>query len=431
MGHVSRRVFCFAVVAIVLLSTLAIWRAQGEPARVAQAPTTSTTQPAPTQKSAEEVVGQLLGPMTPLGTPKSLRSIKAFDRLQLAGADQFRPGGVRDPFASPGAYPGDANYYDLAFTLFQVYYRTGDPKWREAARTAAIKWRDSASGDLTMWRRKLKGEYGFPGEEALPAPRGASTLGLAMLAAEGADPKARELVYSHARFYRCHGMNGNWLDQRESAYTLMAMLSATVLGDGDTQWSFSACWNNNPPAKTMTVRQAAKEILDMQLATQGKLGPAGSLLTLQQTNPSDGANPPNVPWSNLFMTGLLTEAWVMYDRIIGDPRIVPALEAYVNWMWTTQWFPKEKAFAYSNVTINWPNGNAARYPEPSLNGIYLGAWGYVAAKTGKPAYRAQMDEIVAGMLNAFASLDHPYNFFLPKMYPENFRNASQGLGYLQ
>jgi hypothetical protein len=208
----------------------------------------------------------------------------------------------------------------------------------------------------------------------------------------------------------------------------MAAIAAVALGDGDTPHNYAGCWNNTPPALTLTPRQVAKELLDHHLRMQGRLGPAGSLLTMQD---ADTGTPRNTAWSNLFMGGLVTESWVMYDRIIGDPRIVPALEAYVDWMWNTQWYPNEKAFAYSNVTINWPSGNAARYPEPGLNGIFLGAWGYVAGRTGKPAYRAQMDEIVAGLLRAYPSLGDPYNFFLPKMYPENFRNASQGLGYLQ
>lgn len=399
------------IVLAVLVGVMMLW------------PNTGQAQTYPNK--AMELLG---GPLSPVGQPTSITSIANYDKLWLAGADQFRPGGVRDPFAPPGSYPGDANYYDLAYTLFQVYLRTGDLKWKEAARAAAIKWRDSPSGDLTMWRRKLNGEYGFPGEEAMPAPRGASTLGLAMLAAEGTDPKAKELVLNHARFYRCHGMGGDWLDQRESAYALIALLAAIVQGDGDTSWNFSACWDNNPPAKTMTIRQAAKEILDNQLATQGKLGPAGSLLTRQSTNASDGANPPNVPWSNLFMTGLLTEAWAMYDRVVGDSRIVPAIEAWMQWMWATQWYSAEQAFAYSNVTIKWPNGDAARYPEPGLNGMYLYGWGYVAGKTKKPEYVAQMNQIISGMLRTYPDPANDYNFFLAKMYPENFRNSARGLG---
>lgn len=374
-------------------------------------------------------VEKLLGPQSLLGAPTSITSIAAFDKLQLAGGEQFRIGGVRDPLVG-GGYIGDANYYDLAFTLYQLYYRTGDVKWRNYGREMATKWRDSPSGDLTMWRRKLNGEYGFPGEEAMPAPRGASTLGLAMLAADGTDAKARELVYNHVRMYRCWGSGGKFLDQRESAYVLMAALASVVIGDADSVWEYGACADPTFPKRSMTPRQVAKELLDMQLATQGALGPPGSLLTLQDTAPSSGANPPNTPWSNLFMTGLLAEAWVMYDRIIGDPRIVPAIEAWMQWMWATQWYAQEQAFAYSNATIKWPSGDAVRYPEPGLNGIYLNGWGYVAGKTKKAEYVSQMNQIISGMLRAYPNPQDSYNFFLTKMYPENFRNAGRGLGAL-
>jgi hypothetical protein len=364
--------------------------------------------------------------MTPLGAPKSLRYIRAFDRLMLDGAETFRPSGARGFPQSPNII--DANYYDLAYVLYQVYYRTGDTKWRDAARTVARAYRDSGSGDVGALTRKVRGEYNYPGEDAIPPPRGASTLGLAVLAAEAGDAKAREIVHAHARIFRCWGQGDAGWDLRESAYSLMAALAVVALGDGDAPHKYLACSHNTPPALTLTPRQVAKELLDHQLRMQGRFGPPGSLLTMQDANKGV---PKDTAWSNLFMGGLVTEGWVMYDRIIGDPRIVPALEAYVGWMWDTQWYPKEKAFAYSNVTINWPNGNAARYPEASLNGIYLGAWGYVAGKTGKPVYRAQIDDIVAGLLQTFASPGDPYNFFLAKMYPENFRNAAQGVAYLQ
>ena len=423
MRHVGRRVLWFAVVAITIDPWLVATTAQSEsPYLVAQAPASSP----PTSKSAEGVIGQLMGPVAPLGTPKSFRAIAAFDRLMLDGAETFRPGGARSFPQSPNII--DANYYDLAYVLYQVFYRTGDTKWRDAARTIAQAYRDSPSGDVGVLTRKVRGDYSYPGEEAIPPPRGASTLGLAVLAAETGDAKAREIVHAHARIFRCWGQGDAGWDLRESAYSLMAALAAVALGDGDAPHKYAACWNNTPPARTLTPRQVAKELLDHQLHMQGRLGPPGSLLTMQDANKGV---PKDTAWSNLFMGGLVTEGWVMYDRIIGDARIVPALEAYVDWMWSTQWYPKEKAFAYSNVTINWPNGNAARYPEASLNGIYLGTWGYVAAKTGKPAYRAQIDEIVAGMLRTFASPGDPYNFFLAKMYPENFRNAAQGIANLQ
>jgi hypothetical protein len=398
-------------------------RAQGEPAYVAQAPGSPSPAAATSGGSA---LGQLMGPLPPLGFPKSVGTIAAFDRLMLDGAETFRPGGARGFPQSP--IITDANFYDLAYVVYQVFFRTGDTKWRDAARTIARAYRDSPSGDVRVLTRKVRGDYGYAGEEAIPPPRSASTVGLAVLAAETGDTKAREIVHAHARIFRCWGQGDAGWDLRESAYSLMAALAAVALGDGDAPHNYAACWNNSPPARTLTPRQLAKELLDHQLRMQGRLGPPGSLLTMQD---ADKGVPKNTAWSNLFMGGLVTEGWVMYDRIIGDPRIVPALEAYVDWMWSTQWYPKEKAFAYSNVTINWPNGNAARYPEPGLNGIYLGAWGYVAAKTGKADYRAQIDEILAGMLRTFASLGDSHNFFLVKMYPENFRNAAQGIGYLQ
>lgn len=373
-------------------------------------------------------VEKLVGPAAPLGSPASLGSIAALDTLMLAGADQFRPGGPRDPFVGGGAFI-DANYYDLAYTHYQVYYRTGDQKWLGTARKIVEMYLASPSANIETWRRKMRGEWGFPGDEMIPPPRSASTLGLAVYAVETGNAIAKELVGYHARLYFCWGVGEDWLDQRESAYALIAATAAVALGD-ETAYKYGGCWDNKPPEETRTARQAAKYLLDMHLRHQGKFDGPGSLLTKQSTNPSDGANPPNVAWSNLFMTGLMTEAWIFYDRVIGDGRVPDAVKAYADWMMAKQWYPAEQAFAYSNATIVWPNGTAARYPEPGLNGMYLNTWGYLAAKTKDAKYVAQMNQIISGLLKAYPTPENAYNFFLAKMYPENFRNTPRGLGYL-
>jgi hypothetical protein len=250
----------------------------------------------------------------------------------------------------------EANYYDLAFVLYQIYYRTNDTYWLEQARRVARAWRD--------WQgnREIPLMLAQKPTTMVPPPRAFSTLGLAVLALESADEAAERVVEDQARLVELSWMH--YGDAREKAYSLMALVAATVLGKDHGK--------------------NARALLDTILAAQSPDGPwrdePGTLVSIRYT-----LN---------YMNGLMMEALVLYDRAIGDPRILPAIDRCMRWLWKTQWLPELDTFQYGDVD----SGSVNTDPAPVLNGLFLPAWGYAYFRRGDPAVREQGDRIFEGLV---------------------------------
>ncbi len=319
-----------------------------------------------------EALGKLLGPLTPVGQGGA--EAEAFDRVLLergrAVADGL-PGKPDKDLNGDGRIDvGDVLFYDLPLTLYRVHARTGDGYWLEKARAAAKAWRDYPGNRKIS--RYLDGEWKL-WPELVNQPRCMGTLGLAVLALEANDVEARRIVDAQARLIDTVWMHGPHEsltdavmplgDPRECGFALMALTASTVLGDDH--------------------RTAAQELLEAILAKQQ---PDGQWLSKDEAFAGGG-------YTSNFMTGLLNEALVCYDRAIGDPRIVPALEKNLAWTYSTQWSGSERGFKYHAA------GTAeATRVEGVLGGLMVQAWGYAHAKTGKQAYRDQGDEIMAGLI---------------------------------
>ena len=87
----------------------------------------------------------------------------------------------------------------------------------------------------------------------------------------------------------------------------MAMLSSTLLGDDP--------------------RATALVSLNGFLAGQKSDG--------RWEDTDTGAQVPALHFTQAFMMGLVMESLIMYDRVIGDPRIIPALTAATAYLWNT------------------------------------------------------------------------------------------------
>src|SRR5262249_53764504 len=124
----------------------------------------------------------------------------------------------------------------------------------------------------------------------------------------------------------------------------------------------------------------------------------------------------NVPYSLNYMTGILMEGLIFYDRAIGDPRILPAIQQSVNFLWTTQWVPAALAFQYATAADSCGENTN---PYTNLSGLLLPAWGYTYAGTGNPEYIHQGDSILAGIL---ASGDN--EIYGTKQFAQLFRSSS-------
>jgi hypothetical protein len=173
-------------------------------------------------------------------------------------------------------------------------------------------------------------------------------------------------------------------DGREAGYGLMALVASTVLGDDH--------------------RAAARQLLDAILARQL---PSGQWQAWSEAMP-------NQPFTLNYMNGLLMEGLVLYDRLLGDGRILPALQRGIAWIWSTQWLPSQQCFQYGNINA----GTIDTSPAPVLNGLLLPAWAHVYATTGDAAVLAQGQSIFKGLVDAGIP-----NILSAKTYDQVFRAA--------
>lgn len=332
----------------------------------------------------------LVGPLTAI--PAETRGRPHFDARMLTlgrrHATAF-PEKADDLIAS--------TYYDLALVLYTAYYRTRDPFWREQARRVARTWRDSPHNQRIP--------AALDGDESagplVPPPRSLATLGLAVLAVESGDAEARRLVHVHARLIEerwvgtrnVYGLANPVMpmgDAREAGYGLLALVASTLLGEDH--------------------RVGARQLLDAILARQQ---PSGQWESWTESSPGQR-------FTLNYMNGLLMEGLIMYDRVIGDPRIVPALQRAVAWTWQTQWVKGARGFQYCDRKL----GDLTRNPEPVLNGLLLVAWGYLSARTGDPRYRAQGDLILDGLVSALDAEVHGV-----KQFDQVYRSSARYLGF--
>jgi hypothetical protein len=345
-----------------------------------------------------EALGKLLGPLTPPGRPAAVPATSAYDKTLLARGREFAdafPGKPDKDLSGDGAVDvGDYLFYDLPLVLYRIHSRTGDATWRDRARVAARAWRDHPgnrkiatylAGDWKLWK------------ELVNQPRCMGTVGLAVLALEANDPAARQVVDGHAKLIENAWMHGPYQsltdpvmplgDPRECGYALMALVASTVCGDDH--------------------RPAARELLDRILAKQR---PDGQWLAKDEKVEGGG-------YTSNFMTGLLNEALTLYDRAIGDERILAAVEKNLAWTWKTQWSESGKGFQYHSVGATQVDG--------VLGGLMIQAWGYAYARTGKPEYLEQGQRILAGITErGFQEI------WGVKQFNQIFRSSPLFLGYV-
>jgi hypothetical protein len=341
-----------------------------------------------------EALGKLLGPMVPAG-----KDTAAYDKVLLergkAIADAF-PGKPTMDLSGDGRIDvGDYLFYDLPLVLYRNYYRTNDPYWRDKAREAAKAWRDYP-GNQKMAKYNA-GEWKL-WPELNHQPRCFGTLGMAVLALESNDAEARKVVNSQAKLIDAVWMHGQYQsltnavmpigDPRECGYALMALTASTVLGDDH--------------------KKAAKELLDKIIEKQK---PDGQWLSSDDKVEGGG-------YTSNFMTGILNESLVFYDRAIGDARIAPAIEKNLAWTFKTQWVKADKGFKYHSVGETQTDG--------VLGGLMVQAWGYAYAKTGKQEYLDQGKEIMAGVTGRGFN-----EIWGPKQYCQIFRSSPMYFGQVK
>jgi len=353
---------------------------------------------APPDDPASPEIQKLLGPVAPLGKPGEVPSAEALDGILLKRGREFAdalPIKYSIDVNGDGAIDyADAYFYDLQLVFYRNYYRTGDVYWREKARSTSVSWRDYP-GNQSM-RKYLEGDWKLWGK-LVNQPRNMGTLGLAVFALESKDEGAKRVVFDHATLIEKAWMYGEYQsltnpvmalgDPRECGYSLMALLAATVVGEDH--------------------RKAAKDLLDHILKTQQADG--------QWFSADAGA--PGGGYTSNFMTGILMESLLLYERVIGDERILAAIEKALAWTWSTQWVEEKEGFRYHSIKET--DAIAA------LNGLILPAWGYAYARTGKALYLEQGNKIAKGLAEKGSK-----EMWGVKQYSQFFRSSPQFAGYV-
>ena len=335
-----------------------------------------------TQSSVPGSIDKIIDPVTVLGAPSGMNGIAIYDSNELQR-------GRIDAEAFP-SQPSDlvsSNYYDLALTLYTLYRRSGDVYWRDKARYVAATWRDSVNNQNI--EKYLAGDYSVG--PTIPPARSMATLGLAILALETGDAGARRIVNDHARLVE-EAFGFNWSDARETGYSLIALVASTVLGDDH--------------------RASALKMLETILAQQKPDG------HWEQTS---DLVPNNQPFVLNYMSGLLMEGLIFYDRNIGDARILPAIQRCLDWTWNTQWLSSALAFQYGNIN----SGSVTTQPAGDLSGLMLPAWGYALARTGDVRYRDQGAQIFTGLVNII-----PGALTGEKHFAQIYRSSGRYLGFV-
>lgn len=353
---------------------------------------------APDEPAVSPEIRKLLGPWAPVGKPVEIPSAAALDDIAFKRgreyADALPIRHTTDVNGDGAVDYSDAYFYDLPLILYRNYYRSGEAIWREKARSTSASWRDYP-GNQKM-RKYLEGDWKL-WREVVNQPRCFNTLGLAVFALESDDAVAKGIVFDHANQIEKVWMYGEYQslkhpvmalgDPRECAYGLMALLAATVVGQDH--------------------RKGAAELLDHILKSQKPDG--------QWQSPDGDA--PGGGYSSNYMVGLLTESLLLYERVIGDARILAAIEKNLAWTWSTQWSGESEGFQYHSVKETGA--------QPALNGLMLPAWGYAYYKTGKAAYLEQGNRIAAGLAGKGSK-----DMWGVKQYNQFFRSSAQFAGYV-
>jgi hypothetical protein len=335
----------------------------------------------------QQQLDNLIGPLTGLGVPKGW---KMYDLDQLNQGRRYAEGFP--------AVPGDlisSNFYDLAYTLYQIYYRTHDTYWRTQAREVATQWKNSYNIQaLHTCVEQTDGPFNYDKCAPILAARNQALGGVAVLGLESGDAEARALLDLYARFIKLKNDQSFWDDPRENGYKLMYLTAAVAMGYDH--------------------RALVKTLLDTSLAHQRADGSWAIQATYQGCSYQYPEN---------FMLGLLMEGLILYDRVIGDPRILPAVRKTADWLWATQWNASLLAFRYSP-----PQAEACIPGDPRthvLSGLYLPGWGYLYEQTGDAKYKTQGDQILRGLVSS--GMPGTGN---AKFFNQVFRSSSQYLGYL-
>jgi hypothetical protein len=96
------------------------------------------------------------------------------------------------------------------------------------------------------------------------------------------------------------------------------------------------------------------------------------------------------------MVGLTAEALIMWDEAHPDPRVLPAIEAAMSWLWDRAWVAADQAFWYDHWVADPQQPFPAKAGAPDLNQLIAPAFAWLYRRSCDPVHLERADQIFAG-----------------------------------
>lgn len=307
-----------------------------------------------------------------------------------SGKDQYgQPIGLND------------TYYDGEWVFFQIADYTGNSLWFDCAAASRKIYRDEY---IISNNGGLPGYWLFPNgifESFRRNGDGQSLEAYKMLLSNGA--------YVPATGFNTNGNSttpgqSNWVYMRETAYALNVVSFADRFGV-DSNTRFDALVPEAPP-------------LDSNHIGQTIAGRKAELLTLSIGQLNQSYVTMIADYRKPFMTALA--AWSLISNASDDPRVLQALKAAADWMWTNLWDAPSQSMLYVDVP---QPGDTGRVPAPDLNLLIAPMYYWIYSQTHDIKYLTEGDALFNGGVAFTGTLNDG------KQFSQNYRWSIQGLKY--
>ncbi|MFM2400256.1 MAG: hypothetical protein RL341_2413 [Pseudomonadota bacterium] len=329
------------------------------------APNDTTLQPNPdgpiaaTLPAAWYSASQISGLLVPVGVNKRFARFDTMLQTTLDQIDYSQFGN------NCGSTTNHRTYYDGPHALYQLFLRTGQPKYFRRAREEALWYR---ANELRWLDNNTMAIQNCQSASWTPAV-GIDWSVLRRMLSQGmlddhlltGDPAAAEAVKGLGEAYRRNlpaltaGGAGSSIEatERNLAWTLMGLASYRALDD------------------RAVVVDALRSLADRAIAWQNRGSSGAFERDLVRSDPSECANGPK--GSSPFMASLLIDGLMDYYQLTRDARVVDVVRKIAQWYETQAITSDGKAFRYLWNCLNDPYDDSGTADLNLLIGHVFGA----------------------------------------------------------
>jgi hypothetical protein len=93
-----------------------------------------------------------------------------------------------------------------------------------------------------------------------------------------------------------------------------------------------------------------------------------------------------------------------------DSRLLPALKALADYLWTQAWVPANQSMLYQLNSLDADDGGRSTHGQPDLNLLIAPLYAFLFKATGDPKYRDEGDALfAAGVARAYLQQNKQFN----------------------